>query len=164
MLHDRASVHLISACCMVVGKPSLANVPWVLLGNCYAPCVCVCYFLPVAGQEVCRSGACAEVAPKLGTLGGGQAHVMDPKGMCRSQGVQVVWNNDWWALDGVRRQCCPGAGCVCVCVCVCVCPPGDRWFLQVTNFRFVLVIPGNSGTRTGGAGRGAGLAEAQAVA
>ena len=25
-------------------------------------------------------------------------------------------------------------------VCVCVCPPGDGWFLQVSNLRIVLVV------------------------
>ena len=58
----------------------------------------------------------------------------------------------------VRRQSCQGAGCVCVC------PPGDRWFLQVTNSRIVLNVREDSGTRAGGAGRGEGVAEAQALA
>ena len=47
---------------------------------------------------------------------------------------------------------------------VCVCPPGDRWFLQVTNSRIVLMVQGNSGTGTDGAGRGKGLPGAQALA
>ena len=54
--------------------------------------------------------------------------------------------------------------CVCVCVCVCLCPPGDGWFLQVTNFQIVLVVQGNNGTRAGGAGRGVGFAEVQGLA
>ena len=27
---------------------------------------------------------------------------------------EVIWNYDWRALERVREQCCPGAGCVCV--------------------------------------------------
>ena len=41
-----------------------------------------------------------------------------------------------------------------MCVCVCVC---DGWFLQVTNTRIVLMVQGNSGAGTDGAGRGKGL-------
>ena len=34
----------------------------------------------------------------------------------------------------------------------CVCPPGDGWFLQVTNFRIALMVQGNSGVGQTGQG------------
>ena len=60
--------------------------------------------------------------------------------------------------------CARACACACACVCVCVCVPGDRWFLQVTNSRIVLMVQGNSGAGTDGAGRGKGLPGAQALA
>ena len=47
---------------------------------------------------------------------------------------------------------------------MCVCPPGDGWFLQVTNSQIVLMVQGNSGAGTDGAGRGEGPPGAQALA
>ena len=38
-----------------------------------------------------------------------------PKACADLRAYEVVWNDDWEVLDGVRRQSCPGAGCVCVC-------------------------------------------------
>ena len=78
--------------------------------------------------------------------------------VCGCVSFEVVWNDDWRALDIVCRQSCQRAECVCVC------PPGDGWFLQVTNSRIVLMVQGNSGVGTDGAGRGKGLPGAQALA
>ena len=61
-----------------------------------------------------------------------------PDGCAALRTVEVVWNDDWRALDMVRRQSCQRAECVCVCV------PGDGWFLQVTKSRIVLMVQGTT--------------------
>ena len=37
-----------------------------------------------------------------------------PRGCPGLHAYEVIWNYDWRALERVREQCCPGAGCVCV--------------------------------------------------
>ena len=52
------------------------------------------------------------------------------------------------AVISERQEVCVGVGaCACarVPLCVCVCPPGDEWFLRVSNFRMDLAVQGKQG-------------------